>query len=258
MSMERDYRAELTADCTRCFALCCVAPGFSASADFAISKSAGMPCPHLAGGFRCGIHSHLGSSGFAGCTVYECYGAGQKIAQVTFGGRDWRRNPGISGQMFAAFAVMRDLHELMWYLAEALSLPPARPVREPLLEAVADLSRLTRQGPEELAATDLGPQRGQAGALLRQVGRLVRGRVLAAFLDSAGVPLGDCDLAQSTGMPPETLSAVLLRLARERSISCREAGSPAMRRAYTLTAEGAQAARREVALLAAEFPGLPG
>ncbi|HEY6597232.1 MAG TPA: pentapeptide repeat-containing protein, partial [Asanoa sp.] len=40
-----DRRAELRADCTRCVGLCCVAPAFSASADFAIDKPAGRPCP---------------------------------------------------------------------------------------------------------------------------------------------------------------------------------------------------------------------
>ena len=40
---------ELRADCTRCFALCCVAPAFAASADFAIDKPAGQPCPNPTG-----------------------------------------------------------------------------------------------------------------------------------------------------------------------------------------------------------------
>jgi hypothetical protein len=37
------------ADCGNCAALCCVAPGFAASADFAIGKGPGQPCPHLRG-----------------------------------------------------------------------------------------------------------------------------------------------------------------------------------------------------------------
>jgi uncharacterized protein YjbI with pentapeptide repeats len=76
----------LRADCERCFGLCCVAPAFSASADFAIDKDAGCPCPNLQADFRCAIHDRLRQRGFAGCTVYDCFGAGQKVAQVTFGG----------------------------------------------------------------------------------------------------------------------------------------------------------------------------
>ena len=67
---------DLRADCARCFGLCCVAPAFAASADFAIDKPAGQACPHLAGDFRCGIHDELRPRGFPGCTVYDCFGAG--------------------------------------------------------------------------------------------------------------------------------------------------------------------------------------
>ena len=66
----------LRADCERCFGLCCVAPAFSASADFAIDKPAGHPCPHLRPDFRCGIHTDLRGRGFRGCAVYDCFGAG--------------------------------------------------------------------------------------------------------------------------------------------------------------------------------------
>ena len=45
-----DPRSDLRADCERCVGLCCVAPAFSASADFAIDKAAGRPCPNLPAG----------------------------------------------------------------------------------------------------------------------------------------------------------------------------------------------------------------
>jgi len=67
-----------------------VAPAFSASSDFAIDKPAGEPCPNLTTDFRCGIHTTLRERGFPGCVVYDCFGAGQKVARVTFGGQDWR------------------------------------------------------------------------------------------------------------------------------------------------------------------------
>ena len=118
----------LRADCGRCFGLCCVAPGFSASADFAIDKPAGRPCPHLQPDFRCGIHVDLRGQGFRGCAVYDCFGAGQQVSQVTFGGRDWHRDPRAATQMFEVFPIMRQLHELLWYLAAALALRPARAV----------------------------------------------------------------------------------------------------------------------------------
>ena len=95
----------------------------------------GRPCPNLLADFRCGIHADLRPRGFAGCTVYDCFGAGQRIAQVTFGGRSWQDAPETAPRMFAAFAVMRHLHELLWYLAEALTLRPARRLHGELTEA---------------------------------------------------------------------------------------------------------------------------
>ena len=47
-----DERSALRADCGSCFALCCVAPAFSASVDFAITKKAGQACPNLRTDFR--------------------------------------------------------------------------------------------------------------------------------------------------------------------------------------------------------------
>ncbi|HEX4833626.1 MAG TPA: pentapeptide repeat-containing protein [Trebonia sp.] len=262
MPEESPYRAELTADCARCFGLCCVAPGFAASGDFAISKPAGAPCPNLGDDFRCRIHDRLRPSGFTGCTVFDCYGAGQKVAQVTFSGTDWRRDPGLARPMFAAFAVMRQLHELMWYLDQARSLPPAAPVRAEATAALAELSRLTRLGPAELATADLGPARERAGAALRRAGQLVRAAVLGCFLDRAGEPLGGGDLARAAGLSPATLGAVLGRLVREQSVSAREAAAPseagAPRPVYVLTAQGAQRARDEAsALEGSRQPGRP-
>jgi uncharacterized protein YjbI with pentapeptide repeats len=178
-------RQDLRADCAQCFALCCVAPAFTASADFAIDKPAGHPCPNLRPDFRCSIHGRLGQAGFPGCAAYDCFGAGQRVAQVTFGGRDWRREPGIARQMFGAFAVMRQLHELLWYLNEALALaagtlrgelePAAAGALAGELElAFAATRRLTEGGPDALAALDMTAHRREANALLVRVSELVR------------------------------------------------------------------------------------
>ena len=68
-------RARLRADCSRCAGLCCVAPAFAASADFAIDKPAGHACPNLRNDARCGIHAGFTGRGprrpetSSGCTV---------------------------------------------------------------------------------------------------------------------------------------------------------------------------------------------
>jgi len=167
--------SDLRADCGQCFGLCCVALPFAASADFAIDKDAGKPCPNLATDFRCGIHTELRSRGFTGCTVYDCFGAGQKVSQVTFGGQDWRSGTREHARlMFDAFPVVRQLHELLWYLTEALTLPAARPVHADLRRALDETERLTRQTPEELGELDVGAHRQEVNVLLLRTSELVR------------------------------------------------------------------------------------
>ncbi|MEU4142455.1 pentapeptide repeat-containing protein [Streptomyces parvulus] len=168
-------RAALRADCGRCFGLCCVALPFARSADFAIDKDAGKPCPNLRTDHRCGIHTELRERGFTGCTVYDCFGAGQQVSQVTFGGQDWRTGPPERArQIFDVFPVVRQLRELLWYLTEALTLPAARPVHADLRRALADTERLTGGTPEELAALDVAAHRQRVNALLLRTSELVR------------------------------------------------------------------------------------
>ncbi|MEU6776816.1 pentapeptide repeat-containing protein [Streptomyces sp. NPDC046759] len=166
---------ELRGDCARCFGLCCVALPFARSADFALNKPAGKPCPNLQGDHRCGIHADLRQKGFTGCTVYDCFGAGQKVSQVTFGGQDWRTGPKERARrMSDVFPVVRQLHELLWYLTEALGLPAARPVHPQLRSALEETERLTLQSPEELAALDVAAHRQQVNVLLLRTSELAR------------------------------------------------------------------------------------
>ncbi|MFD1656758.1 pentapeptide repeat-containing protein [Streptomyces caeni] len=168
-------RSRLRADCSRCFALCCVALPFAASSDFAIDKDAGTPCPNLRDGFRCGVHNELRPRGFPGCTVYDCFGAGQKVSQVTFAGRDWRSGGREHARrMFDVFPVVRQLHELLWYLAEALTLPAARPVHADLRRMLERTERLTLRPARELGELDVPAHRQEANALLLRASELAR------------------------------------------------------------------------------------
>ncbi|AZS74126.1 hypothetical protein DDE74_27075 [Streptomyces lydicus] len=179
----------LQSDCGSCFGLCCVALPFAASADFAIDKDAGRPCPNLQTDFRCGIHSELRPRGFSGCTVFDCFGAGQKVSQVTFGGQDWRQAPGTARQMFDVFPVMRQLHELLWYLAEALTRPAARPVHADLRAALEKTERLTRGSAEELRGLDVSAHRGEINALLLRTSELVRAGIPGRKKERRGADL---------------------------------------------------------------------
>jgi uncharacterized protein YjbI with pentapeptide repeats len=166
-----------------------VVPAFSASADFAITKDAGQACPNLQPDFRCGIHGDLRERGFPGCTVYDCFGAGQKVSQVTFAGRDWRGAPGSARQMFDVFPVMRHLHELLWYLTEALSLPSAGPVHEDLRRALGGTERLTLSSAEALATMDVAGHRADVNDLLLRASELVRDGIAHRAKEHRGADL---------------------------------------------------------------------
>ena len=179
----------LEADCGRCFGLCCVAPGFSVSADFAIDKPAGQPCPNLRPGFRCGIHDDLRPRGFRGCAVYDCFGAGQHVSQVTFAGRDWRQAPHSARQMFEVFAVVRQLHELLWYLSEALASRLARPLHGELRLAIEATERRTRGRAEDLLGLDLRAHGRDVNALLLRASKLMRAGIPGRKVSHAGADL---------------------------------------------------------------------
>ncbi|WP_405639547.1 pentapeptide repeat-containing protein [Streptomyces uncialis] len=169
-----DAAPEVRADCSRCFGLCCVALPFARSADFAVDKPAGTPCGNLRPDSRCGIHDRLRDRGFTGCTVFDCFGAGQQVSQVTFGGRDWRGDPGVAGPMFAVFPVMRQLHELLRYLGDALARPEAAPVHAELRVAAGELAALTRADADTLTGLDVPPLRRTVSDLLLRASELVR------------------------------------------------------------------------------------
>ncbi|TNM68469.1 pentapeptide repeat-containing protein [Streptomyces sp. NP160] len=177
-----DSRSALRADCGRCAALCCVLPAFSRSADFAVDKPAGTPCPHLRADARCGIHARLVPSGFPGCVAFDCFGAGQRAVQVVFGQRPGgppapadllTEAPDLPGVL----AALRGLHEVLWHLTEAQSLLLPGPLRDEVAALRERVEQLARTGREELAAVDVGEQRRAAGPLLEHASRALRAEV---------------------------------------------------------------------------------
>ena len=115
MAVTSDER--LRPDCSRCAALCCVAFAFERSADFAVDKAAGEPCPNLDACGGCRIYERRLDLGFGGCVQHDCHGAGQRVVQETFGGRSWLTEPDLLGPMSSAFATMWEVHKLLALLA---------------------------------------------------------------------------------------------------------------------------------------------
>ncbi|QNN52843.1 pentapeptide repeat-containing protein [Nocardioides mesophilus] len=203
-------REHLRADCSSCVGLCCVALPFTRSADFGFDKAAGEPCRHLGADFGCGIHERLREAGMPGCVAFDCFGAGQRISRgagsgtgpVPAGAGGRAAPTGALARapwMSAALPVVRQLHELLWYLTESLSLAGVPSLRARLQEALEDVERLAAAAVGRPADVDVGPVRVHVGALLTAVSQEARGREDAvpashARADFAGATLAGADL----------------------------------------------------------------
>ncbi|GGA28250.1 hypothetical protein GCM10010917_11520 [Paenibacillus physcomitrellae] len=230
-------RAELKADCEQCFGLCCAALPFAASVDFAADKPAGQACGHLQEDFRCGIHGSLREQGYRGCTVYDCFGAGQKLSQETFGGASWREHPETGKLMLEVFPVMWQLHELLWYLAEALTLGGASALHDRIKAALEETRRLTALGADELAGLNVSLHRGEVGALLLQASELER-KEKARQLRSSG------RRTKKTGRGADLIGA---------SLSGADLSCANLRGAYLIAADLRKADLRSADLIGADF-----
>lgn len=192
---------KFAADCQNCFGLCCVALPYAKSADFAFNKDGGTPCKNLETDYRCRIHQNLRSEGFRGCTVYECFGAGQKVSQVTYSGGNWRDNQDLAKEMFAVFPIMQQLHEILYYLNEALHLEDTKPIHADLQSILEETEHLTMQSPNTILKLDVPAHRAKVNELLLRTSEMIRAKApsrknkkIGRGLDLLGAKLRKTDL----------------------------------------------------------------
>ncbi|PEJ57806.1 oxetanocin A resistance protein [Bacillus sp. AFS002410] len=171
----------LKADCESCFGLCCVALPFAASADFAKDKIAGKPCHNLQSDYRCGVHHNLRELGYKGCTVFDCFGAGQKVSQVTYNGDDWRQNPELANEMYEVFPIMKQLHEMLWYLNESLMLTAASEIHNDIKTILEETEKLTHMDAKLILNLDIIHHRAEVNAVLLRASELSRAEALSKF-----------------------------------------------------------------------------
>jgi uncharacterized protein YjbI with pentapeptide repeats len=198
----------LSADCSACSALCCTATSLRKSADFAIDKPPDRPCPNLRlDDFHCRIHDRLRDNGFPGCIAYDCFGAGQRVTQSTFGGRTWRDHPDEAATIFPAFMTMAGVHEVLWHLDRALALCDGS-LRAEVAAAIDRTNALGDLPPDELARLDVVPALTPAMDLVKRVSRLARAG--SPGPDLAGRSLVGADLRRTDLRGANLRSAVLL------------------------------------------------
>ena len=142
---------------------------FSAASGFGIDKPGGRPCLNLLDDDRCRIHATLREDGWPGCTVFECFGAGQQVSQVTYAGVSWR-DGGNLAEMGAVLTVMRQLHEMLVHLQEVERRAP-----DPHALALRrEIEELTAADPETLLTSDVDGIHARVGRLLADASTRVR------------------------------------------------------------------------------------
>lgn len=185
-----------------CFGLCCVALPYAKSADFPFNKDSGEPCRHLCSSNLCSIHEALKEKGFHGCVAYECFGAGQHVSQNIYNGEDWRKDPKRAEEMFAVFPLVQQLHEMLWYLKQALNLMKTKSFQTRLKKIYEETVELTLKTPKEILGIDIVAHRKNVNALLLETSKVYRAdfvskrkrKSVKKRLDYAGANLKGLDL----------------------------------------------------------------
>ncbi|NRY63576.1 uncharacterized protein YjbI with pentapeptide repeats [Clostridium beijerinckii] len=178
-TFDEELFEDLKINCQKCFGFCCVALYFSASDGFPNNKGAGKPCLNLQSDFSCSIHKDLRKKGLKGCTTYDCFGAGQKVAQITYAGHNWRENPELSDKMYEVFLIMRQLHEMLWYLKQALLIQTNEKIKSKINDLITETEDITKSAPDLLIALDIEVHRDNVNTLLRQTSEFIRAKALS-------------------------------------------------------------------------------
>lgn len=167
----------LKIDCEKCFGFCCVALYFSKIDGFPNDKKAGTPCVNLQSGFTCSEHKNLRKKGLKGCTAYDCFGAGQKVAQLTFEDKDWREFKDLQNQMFEVFVIMRQLHEMLWYLGDALTFVSNKNIKDQLNSRIQEIEQLTKLDANSIMNIDIEKYRIKVNSILRMTNEIVKDKI---------------------------------------------------------------------------------
>lgn len=93
---------------------------------------------------------------------------------MTYGGQGWRANPSSSKEMFDVFLIMRQLHEICWYLYETSSFDLPTSLIKKVQQLLAETERVTEAPPCEVLSFDLFMHHSRVSSLLRDVSEHIR------------------------------------------------------------------------------------
>ena len=167
--METDF----SADCGKCFALCCTALSFERGRQFGHDKAAGQPCHHLGNDFRCTIHARREELGYDGCEEFDCLGAGQRASAI-FAVENWRRDPAIARRLYASFSLLLRLQEMRRALVTAAELDIGEALHEERVGLLAEISKHADSRRE-----DIGEEASRSLKACREYLRGLRSAIVA-------------------------------------------------------------------------------
>ena len=149
----------LYADCAKCKGLCCRALYFSRLDGFPQDKPAGVSCRNLCSDYTCRIHHELKQKGMKGCLGYDCLGAGQLAVQ--------KKAPSDS-DLFTVYVTLFSLHQMLWYLGEALQMKETTIFHGELQTLLQTLDAVRRQPWDKVLSTDIDALHNETNRLLKK------------------------------------------------------------------------------------------
>lgn len=162
----------LKIDCRKCSGLCCTALYFSKSEGFPNDKPAGKPCTNLMSDFSCAVHKKLMQYNLKGCMAFDCLGAGQKVTSDIYGGVSWKQRPEAASEIFQVFLAVWQLHQMVWYLAEAAAVIPAEKLAEDIDALITEYKNMTALPPDQILQIDIEEYRTRVNLILKKAGEL--------------------------------------------------------------------------------------
>lgn len=170
MPQPTELPTELRADCSRCAALCCVAPSFDAVQGFGFGRARPQRLPASASRPSLRHPCRTAPAGIPRLRGLRRHGAGQWVTQQFFADQPWRLQPDGGRQQFEQFMRVRPLFELLMLLTLALQRPGHDAALDEALRALRE--ELEQVQDEELNGHPLFnamPWRERVFALLRRL-----------------------------------------------------------------------------------------
>ncbi|MDU4860807.1 MAG: pentapeptide repeat-containing protein [Terrisporobacter othiniensis] len=159
----------LEIDCSKCFGFCCVALYFSTIDNFPQDKIAGQPCKNLKDDFTCKIHKDLRKKNLKGCINYDCFGAGQKVAQNIYKNVSWKNSQEKAQEMYDVFVVVKNLQEMIWYLCDSFTFTESEDLRKRINEMIIETQSLTNLCAKKILEINVEEHRTKVNYLLKEV-----------------------------------------------------------------------------------------